>query len=162
MVALNDVIEAVKSDLEVSIKEKNAVIESADLPVLNGVRFQLQQLFLNLIGNALKFSKADVPPHISISYQVVKRDTLKNVSSDWQKDYHQFVISDNGIGFEPEFKEKIFEVFQRLHGKAEYSGTGIGLSLCKKIVENHHGFISAEAELDKGATFYVSIPTSNG
>jgi PAS domain S-box-containing protein len=155
---LNKVLEGVKSDLEETIREKKAVIDLPLLPRINGVQFQFHQLFLNLIGNALKFSKTDVPPHITMVYQVLNGGTIKEHASDPKMKYHYIAVRDNGIGFEPEYNAKIFEVFQRLHGKAEYSGTGIGLSICKKIMENHKGFILANGELGIGAVFHVYIP----
>jgi PAS domain S-box-containing protein len=155
---LNILLEAVKTDLEEVIREKNAVITSPQLPIVTGVKFQYHQLLLNLISNALKFSKPDVPPKIEISHAIVKAEQVKKHLAEKGKNYHYFTFRDNGIGFESEYNEKIFEVFQRLHGKAEYTGTGIGLSICKKIIENHNGFIYAEGEPGKGATFYFYIP----
>jgi PAS domain S-box-containing protein len=159
-VDLNKLIGSVKTDLDETIREKNAVIESEKLPVIEGVQFQFHQLFLNLIGNALKFSRKDVQPKITISSSVVRGEQIKEHVADPRKKYHQIEVRDNGIGFEPEYNEKIFEVFQRLHGKAEYSGNGIGLSICKKIVENHRGFIRAEGIPGDGAVFYVVLPAN--
>jgi PAS domain S-box-containing protein len=155
---LNEILEGVRTDLEETIIEKKAVIKSDKLPSVRGVRFQFQQLFLNLIGNALKFSKQDVPALITISSSTMKGALVTDFVADPRKNYYHFIFADNGIGFEPEFSNKIFEVFQRLHGKAEYSGTGIGLSICKKIIENYKGFIFAVSEPDKGATFHVYLP----
>jgi PAS domain S-box-containing protein len=155
---LNELLELVKTDLETLIHEKNGTIIAQQLPVIMGVKFQCQQLFMNLIGNALKFSKADTPPKVEIRHRIVKGADITKHKADPGKNYHQLVFLDNGIGFESEYNEKIFEVFQRLHGKAEYSGTGIGLSICKKIVENHKGFIDASGVLDKGTTFNIYIP----
>jgi PAS domain S-box-containing protein len=157
-IELNALIEGVMSDLEEIIHEKKAVIKVPALPQVTGIKFQYHQLFFNLIGNALKFSKQGVQPVIEIKYEVVSGDKIKGHKADPKKTYDHFMIIDNGIGFEREYREKIFEVFQRLHGKAEYSGTGIGLSICKKIVENHKGFIHAHGEPDKGATFDIYIP----
>jgi PAS domain S-box-containing protein len=157
---LNEIVEHAKSDLEVSIREKKAVIESDKLPVVSGIKFQYHQLFLNLIGNALKFSKPDGQPIIKIAAGMVKGDSIRGHIGDPRKKYHHIAIIDNGIGFEPEYNDKIFEVFQRLHGKAEYSGNGIGLSICKKIMENHNGYIRAQGELNQGATFNLYIPAA--
>jgi two-component system CheB/CheR fusion protein len=122
----------------------------------------------NLISNALKFSKTGIPPHIIIKSKIEKGSELNiekkflttgqagDVSSE--KDYCHITITDNGIGFDPQYKDQIFEVFQRLHGKEEYSGTGIGLSIVKKIVESHSGIITTTSELDKGTTFDIYIP----
>ena len=156
---LNTMIESVKADLDETIREKNAVIESDKLPVIEGVQFQFHQLFLNLLGNALKFSKNDVQPRIIIRSGIVTYEKIKGHVADPRKKYHQIEVRDNGIGFEPEYNEKIFEVFQRLHGKAEYSGNGIGLSICKKIIENHSGFIRAEGTPGEGCVFYIVIPS---
>jgi light-regulated signal transduction histidine kinase (bacteriophytochrome) len=157
-IELNALIQGVLSDLEEIIHEKKAVVQVPPLPEITGVKFQYHQLFFNLIGNALKFAKQDVQPLIEIKYDLVSGDQIKQHKADSKKSYHHFAVRDNGIGFENEYSEKIFEVFQRLHGKAEYSGTGIGLSICKKIVENHKGFIRAHGEPGKGATFEIYVP----
>ena len=123
----------------------------------------------NLIGNALKFSKPNVPPHITIKSIIAPGSMLQNENSELkgrlsqQKKYCHISISDNGIGFDPRYKDQIFEVFQRLYGKDEYPGTGIGLAIVKKIVENHSGIITARSEIDKGASFdiYIPMPASN-
>jgi PAS domain S-box-containing protein len=159
-VDLNKLVNAVQTDLDERIREKKAVIETNQLPVIDGVKFLLHQLFLNLVGNALKFSKKDVQPKIKITARTVSADQIMGHVADPRKKYHQIEVRDNGIGFEPEYNEKIFEVFQRLHGKAEYSGNGIGLSICKKIVENHRGFIRAEGVPGDGATFFIVLPAS--
>ena len=156
-VDLNTILEDVKNDLKEKIEEKHAVIKSGDLPVLNVIAFQFRQLLTNLIGNSIKFSKSDVPPKIQIT-SALEKGSSKFPGTDAAKDYHHITVTDNGIGFESEYNTKIFEVFQRLHGRSEYSGTGIGLAICKKIIENHHGFISAEGETDKGATFHLLLP----
>jgi signal transduction histidine kinase len=117
--------------------------------VIQGYRRQIQQLFQNLLSNALKYSKADVPPQILITAGHSERGG---------KLYHTIKVSDNGIGFEPEYADKIFQMFTRLHGKAEYSGTGVGLSIVKKVVENHDGFIEVENEPGEGSTFEIYLP----
>jgi PAS domain S-box-containing protein len=156
---LNKLLDDVRSDLKERIEEKHAVIESDPLPTLNVVGFQFRQLFDNLLGNSLKFSKAGVPPRIHIGYEKVSGDVAAPDSAEeGPKTFHHFTFKDNGIGFEEEHKNRIFEVFQRLHGRSEYSGTGIGLAICKKIVENHQGIIRAEGVLNEGATFHVYIP----
>jgi PAS domain S-box-containing protein len=126
------------------IDEKNAVIEWKELPVITGHETVLQQVFQNLIGNSLKYQKEGVRPVIKIE--------AADIGTHWQ-----FAVSDNGIGIEPQYWEKIFVVFQRLHNKDEYSGTGIGLAICKKIVENHHGRIWVESNHESGSTFYFTI-----
>ena len=156
---LNKIVEEIKIDLKEILLEKNATIEATELCEASIIPFQFHQLMHNLIGNALKFSNPKTPPHIIIKSGHTTYNKLNKVNLPLGKEYCHISISDNGIGFEPAFKDKIFEVFQRLHGKAQYEGTGIGLSIVKKIVENHHGFISATSELNKGATFDIYIPS---
>lgn len=155
---LNDIITEIKKDLEEELQEKNAVIESNELGHVDIIPFQFRQLMHNLIGNSLKFSQPDVPPIIKIESEIAKGLELNNDKLSPQKKYCHIAVSDNGIGIEQQYSEKIFEVFQRLHAKNEYNGTGIGLSIVKKIVENHHGIITANGELNKGVTFDIYIP----
>jgi len=157
---LNHILQIVKEQLKDTIDQKQAVILSSTLPVLNIISFQFEQLFTNLIANALKFSKTDVPPLIAIHADKVGRDHVRHKDAE-DILYHRIVITDNGIGFEPQFNERIFQVFQRLHGKDEYPGTGIGLAICKKIIENHQGFIEAAGQLNKGAVFTLYVPARN-
>jgi signal transduction histidine kinase len=112
----------------------------------------------NLISNSLKYSKEEVTPVVEIKASYVKAKDLNEKAALPGKDYFQFSVADNGIGFEQEYAEKIFDLFQRLHGRNEYTGSGIGLAICKKIVENHHGFMRAESEPGVGATFFFFIP----
>lgn len=157
---LNDIVNQSKTEFEIQINEKNAVIESTHLPTLNAIPFQMQQLFNNLFNNALKFSKPDRPPHIKITSEIVD-DPEKIVSLNLRPgSYCHISVEDNGIGFDPAFERKIFEVFQRLHGRSEYGGTGIGLAICKKIVENHRGILFAEGVPDVGATFHIYLPVT--
>ena len=135
-----DLNKKVLEDLELDVEEKKAVLTIEKLPVVQGCRRQLQQLFKNLISNASKYSKADTTPQIHISAGDVKEQ---------EKRYHLIQIKDNGIGFEQEYGEKIFQMFTRLYEKAEYSGTGVGLSIVKKVVENHNGFIKQKVLLEK-------------
>lgn len=156
---LNRIVIDVKNDFELLIKEKNAVIKSDHLPVIKANTLQMHQLFSNLIGNSLKFSKDH--PQITINSKIVTADEIPVAKkADSKQNFVQLTFSDNGIGFEPEFKQQIFQLFQRLHGKEEYSGTGIGLSIVKKIVDRHHGFVNAESLPGKGATFNVWLPLS--
>jgi signal transduction histidine kinase len=148
-VDLNRKIRKVLEDLELDIEEKKAVIGIGQLPVVSGFRRQLQQLFQNLISNALKYSKAGVPPQIDID-AAIKQENGKS--------YHVIHIKDNGIGFPQEYAEKIFQMFTRLHGKDEYSGTGVGLSIVRKVVEHHGGFIRVQSEPNVGTTFSVYFP----
>lgn len=157
-VNLNELITEIKTDLRESIENKHATISVAHLPTLPVIKFQFAQLITNIFTNALKFSKPDVTPIIKVNYQLVKGSEMGDEKANPGKQYHHISITDNGIGFEPEHRYKIFEVFHRLHGRSEYSGTGIGLAICKKIVDNHEGIINAESELDNGATFNIYIP----
>ncbi len=157
---LNTIVEESKSDLHVSITEKNAIIQSETLPTVTGMHIQLLQLFTNIIGNAIKYSKPAVAPHIKITVTTVAGETINHPSAVKQTNYYAIKIADNGIGFEKEYETKIFEVFQRLHGRTEYKGTGIGLAIVKKIAINHNGFIIAEGVPDIGATFTIYLPTA--
>jgi len=156
-VDLNTIVFEVKQDFELLIEEKNAVINCEALPVVVGNHIQLRQLFSNLISNSLKFSRAE--PVIKISAKIVDKKQIPDASAlSKEGNYYKITFEDNGIGFEQKYDKIIFSLFQRLHGKHDYSGTGIGLALCKKIVENHGGFIEACSELGKGAQFNVYLP----
>ena len=157
-VDLNRVLHNVEEDTELLIREKGAIIHSAPLPVIDGIPFQLSQLFFNLLGNALKFSKDGVPPEITINCMPFSEDEKAAYTSLLPVPYIKITISDNGIGFKPEFVKKIFVVFQRLNDRGVFAGNGIGLSLCKKIVENHHGEIFATSEPGVGSVFTVLLP----
>ena len=154
------IVEEVKAELKDTIQEKQAKIESTELGYANIISFQFRQLMYNLLSNALKFSNPGVSPIISIKSQNVKGSTLNNPKLSSGKNYCHITIKDNGIGFEPHFSERIFEVFQKLHGKEVYGGTGIGLAIVKKIVENHNGIIMATSQLKKGAAFDIYIPAN--
>jgi signal transduction histidine kinase len=155
---LNTLLEEVKAALKDSIEEQNVTITSKSLPELKLIPFQFQQLLENIIGNAIKYSKRDVPVQINISSRTVQGKNYLTQGAVADKSYHMLSISDNGIGFDQQYSQKIFELFQRLHNKNEYSGTGIGLAICKKIIQNHNGFITATGEQGKGATFNVFTP----
>ena len=157
---LNEILLEVKNDLNELIIQKNAVIESQTLPVLNAVPVLMHQLFLNLIGNSLKYSKDEIAPQIRITAEKVTTNE-KAGQVNQQETFWKIVISDNGIGFEQQYEHKIFEVFQRLHGKTTFEGTGIGLAICKKIVQLHKGTIAATAELNVGATFTFFLSVNN-
>jgi PAS domain S-box-containing protein len=155
---LNEIVEEVKEDLKDDLNEKHARIEIAKLCKVNIIPFQFRQLLYNLIGNALKFSNPDTPPRITINSEITDGKKFNVAGLMPEKKYCHIQVADNGIGFEQEYSDKIFEVFQRLHGKAAYEGTGIGLSIVKRIVENHQGLITATGELKKGATFDIYLP----
>ncbi|MDW8852997.1 ATP-binding protein [Flavobacterium sp. MMLR14_040] len=146
---LDEVIENIKVDLELIIKEKGAILIKSELPEIEGATILIQQLFYNLIHNALKFSKADQPPRVIISSLIINID---------QREFVQINIKDNGIGLDSSHYERIFNAFERLHSKDEYEGNGLGLSLCKKIVLRHGGTIAATGEEDNGAEFIVTLP----
>jgi signal transduction histidine kinase len=155
---LETIIEEVKADLKDNILEKHAIIEYNELCPVNIIRFQFRQLMYNLISNALKFSHSDTPSNIIIKSNIVKGSKLNIEKLSPDKIYCHITVKDNGIGFEPRFSERIFKVFQKLHGKEVYAGTGIGLAIVKKIIDNHHGLIIATSELNKGAQFDIYIP----
>ncbi len=156
-VDLNQVLAEAEEDAEVMIREKRALIQKTHLSVVDGIPFQLGRLFVNLLQNALKFSRADLPPNISITGTAATALEQQQYALG-SAPHYKITFSDNGIGFRPEFAQKIFVVFQRLNNRDQYSGNGIGLSLCKKIVENHRGLIFAQSEPDKGAVFTVFLP----
>ena len=162
-VNLNDKVQKVLTDLELLIEEKGATFQIDPLPTVKGNRRQLQQLFHNLMGNALKYSKPSIPPVIVIRSHTIKGvDAPKNLPAEQlNKHFHLIEVRDNGIGFEQHYAEQIFEMFQRLHGKAEYAGTGVGLSIAKKVVENHQGYIWAESEPGQGSTFKILLPAED-
>ena len=155
---LNKMIEEVKEDMQEELLQKNATLEAAQLCEINIIPFQFRQLLHNLISNSLKFSNPNRAPHLKIKNKIGKGIEFKNNKLLDSTTYYHISISDNGIGFEQHFSEKIFELFQRLHGKNEYNGTGIGLAIVKKIVENHNGIITAKGQLNKGATFDIYLP----
>jgi PAS domain S-box-containing protein len=160
-VNLEAVVTNVIEDYEMLIQQKNAVIEVSSLPGIAGIPLQMNQLFYNLIGNALKFTKNGVVPRITISSRNLSQDDVRSHEKLFiNTAYSEIIIKDNGIGFNPKFKEKIFVIFQRLHGKDDYEGTGIGLALCKKIVENHKGLIFATAKENEGAAFHIILPVA--
>ena len=155
---LNAILEEVKEEFAESIAVKHALIQSDKLDQVYVIPFQFRQLMLNLIGNALKFSRPGVPPVIHVKSEIAKGSYFNQNRLNPENQYCHLSVSDNGIGFQKQFAEKIFEVFQMLHGKEEYPGTGIGLSIVKKIVENHDGSITATSEPGKGARFDIYIP----
>jgi PAS domain S-box-containing protein len=156
-VDLNVVLAHVKSDFELLIQEKHAAIASDQLPSIKGYPQQIGQLFYNLIGNALKFSATE--PIVRITWRTVSPDQIPNKPETLHASrYYEIKFTDNGIGFEQEYEDRIFMMFQRLHGRHQYAGTGIGLALCKKIVDLHEGHITAQSEPGKGSVFTVYIP----
>lgn len=155
---LKAIVDEVREDLKEEIKESQATIEVTEACEVNVISFQFRQLMQNLIGNALKFAHPDRRPWITIKSRI--EDGINLQQADPVKSYCHITLSDNGIGFEPEYNERIFELFQRLHGRNEYRGTGIGLAIVKKIVENHYGFITAKGSPGQGAAFEIFIPVN--
>ncbi|MBA3971857.1 MAG: response regulator, partial [Bacteroidetes bacterium] len=156
---MNQVIKEVIADMDLQIQEKDANVRIEKLPMLHIYPGIIKPLFQNLINNSLKYSKKDTPPEVIISAKI------EAPSSEGDKlsvnKYCRITIEDNGIGFEQQYAEQIFTMFKRLHGNSEYAGTGIGLAICKKIVEEHHGYISAKSDVNKGSTFTISFPVQN-
>jgi PAS domain S-box-containing protein len=159
-VDLNQVLVNSLVELSQNIEEKKAIIKKETLETIQGVDFQMQQLFTNLISNSLKYSKDSEVPQIEIKYKktIAKDEAILNDYSN--RMFHKISFTDNGIGFEQENAEKIFLLFNRLHGKTEYQGTGVGLAICKKIIDNHNGYIFATSQPNIGTTFTIYIPLS--
>lgn len=154
------IIEDAISQLSDLIEEKNVVIENGKLPVLSVIPFQVQQLFINLISNAIKYSRKDISPLIKITSEIIPGKKLNEPEINPDINYWKISVEDNGIGFEQKYADKIFEVFKRLHNKEDYAGTGIGLAICKKIMVSHKGMITATGKPNKGAVFSVYFPAA--
>ncbi|MFM9911197.1 MAG: CHASE3 domain-containing protein [Chitinophagaceae bacterium] len=155
---LNTVLKTVLQELSQTIEEKKAEVHSAHLPTLAVVPFQIQQLFTNLISNSLKYSKPTISPIITIECSLSSDEEKLLFQAENTKQYFKISFTDNGLGFEQQYAENIFMPFKRLHSTSAYPGTGIGLSICKKIIENHSGFIDAEGNLGIGAKFTFFLP----
>ncbi|MTI22365.1 PAS domain S-box protein [Fulvivirga sp. RKSG066] len=160
-VKLQEIVDEVKEDLKEELEVKNAKVEVSVDQNVNIITFQFKQLLYNLISNSLKFARDGVDPVISIKAEEALGSELAHEDLKDQEMYCHIAISDNGIGFEDQYKDRIFQVFQRLHGRTKYSGTGIGLAIVKKIVDNHEGFISAAGKSGEGATFDIFIPSQS-
>ena len=154
---INGIINEVLSDLELLIREKEAEIRIDTFPKMDVVPGQMRQVFQNIISNSLKFSRRDVKPLITIQCRRIEKCSLHAKDSE-TGNYCLIRICDNGIGFDEQYAQKIFTIFQRLHSKEKYEGTGIGLSITKKIIEKHNGFINAESRENEGATFHIILP----
>lgn len=157
-VSLDNVLLELKSQYKDQIDGKTMILDIGPMPIVRGAAFQYYQLFENIVGNSVKYAQDGVQPHITISSEIVTGKDLNIEQADLSKRYNRIVVTDNGIGFDQKNSDKIFEIFQRLHGRDEYSGTGIGLAICKKIVHGYNGFIYATGEVNKGATFYICLP----
>lgn len=158
IISIKKCVEEIISDLEIKIEETKTVINCDQLPDVEAYPSQIKQLFNNLINNAIKFRKTDETPQINISSEMISAGEFQDFPMLKGTKYLKIVVEDNGIGFDQEFSERIFQIFQRLNGKTEYVGSGVGLAICKKIVDNHHGFIFAESRSDHGAKFTVLLP----
>ena len=154
---LNEILSGTLSDLELNIKDKNVQLVIEDLPQVDVIPGQIRQVFQNLISNAIKFSKKDERPLIHIKGEIIKERNLDS-AVDPNGPFCRISIRDNGIGFEEKYLDKIFTLFQRLHGKEEYEGTGIGLAIVKKIIDKHNGLISAHSKEGKGTVFIIVLP----
>jgi light-regulated signal transduction histidine kinase (bacteriophytochrome) len=157
-IELKEILQSIESDLEVLITQKEAIIKYGDMPFIEGSNILIYQLFYNLINNSLKFSSPHRKPLIQLNSTSVTKEEVRRRNLNAHKEYVKIVLQDNGIGFNDGQAEKIFGTFTRLHSKDKYEGTGLGLSLCKKIVERHGGAIYAKGEEGKGATFSVLLP----
>jgi PAS domain S-box-containing protein len=159
-ISLTGVVNLVLTDLELRIQETGALVRVEPLPNILGDKSQLEQLFQNLLSNALKFCRTDVTPQIRISSQTIATTELTSSLKPTRPadHYYQIDVSDNGIGFDQKYVDRIFQVFQRLHSKTEFAGTGIGLAICEKVAANHGGAITASSEPGIGTTFHVYFP----
>ncbi|MHA7128721.1 sensor histidine kinase [Algoriphagus namhaensis] len=158
-VSLQEIVTEAMENLEVQIRESSAQIKLAELPEIKGRKPELVRVFQNLMSNSIKFSKKDEPSKIHITSSEAHLEVVQRFSwLDQGIEYVQISVEDNGIGFEPEYAERIFTIFQRLHGKSEYQGTGIGLSITRKIIEMHGGEIFAEGKPNRGALFTILLP----
>ncbi len=158
---LDVMLENIQQEWSQTIEEKKAVIQIEELGNLVGVPFLIQTLFSNIIGNSLKYSLPDRLPIIKISKRTISSQEIAAYDEEDEIQFHEIKIEDNGIGFDNKFAEKIFQLFQRLHDKNSYAGTGIGLAICKKIVEAHNGFICAEGKPNIGAQFIIHLPVTS-
>jgi PAS domain S-box-containing protein len=158
-VDLGQVAREVASDLETRIEREDARVEIGELPVIEADPSQMRQLLQNLIGNALKYRRKGVPPVVKIHAAVIKeRRAQKRPGNHPTAVFSQIMVEDNGIGFDEKYLDRIFLVFQRLHGRKEYEGTGMGLAVCRKIAERHNGSITARSTPGRGSTFIVTLP----
>jgi PAS domain S-box-containing protein len=156
--SLQSILDDARQAVEFKIEQMNAIIESTPLPEANIVPSQFRQLFQNLLGNSLKFTREGVQPVIRISHKIIKAEDVEHLQLPKAASFLQLEFEDNGIGFENEFAGRIFQIFHRLHGRSEYERTGIGLAICKKIVEHHGGVIFATGKMGEGAKFTIILP----
>lgn len=155
---LNQMVRHVLNDFDLIMEQRGATVVYNDLPTVEAIPLQMSQLFGNLISNALKYSKADVPPKVEIFGGSLSDSEKSQFDVDQNVDYYKVDVIDNGIGFKQKYADQIFNIFQRLHGKEEFAGTGIGLAMCRKIMQNHHGDIVAKSQEGIGTTFTIIVP----
>ncbi|MBC8154227.1 MAG: histidine kinase, partial [Bacteroidetes bacterium] len=161
---LQAIVDEVLNDLEPIIREKKAVLDVTSLPYLEGDAGQLGQLFQNLLSNALKFVRPGEIPLIRIDCEVITGSGIESMpgttvlATDLNRSFFAIIVSDNGIGFDEKYRDRIFTIFQRLHTRAEYPGTGIGLAVVQRVVDNHKGYLNVRSELGKGAEFTIYLP----
>jgi light-regulated signal transduction histidine kinase (bacteriophytochrome) len=159
---LNEILNEVLSDIEYHIQTKHAKIYAEELPVIWAIPSQIRQLFQNLISNSIKFAREGYFPEITIKSEKIDGSGISGLRRELVNNtFYKIYIQDNGIGFDPKYADDIFVVFKRLHSYHEFEGTGIGLSICKKIVDKHNGYITAESKPDEGATFIITLPEKN-
>jgi light-regulated signal transduction histidine kinase (bacteriophytochrome) len=157
-VDLAQIVQDVLSDLEVCLEQTQGQVEVGELPTLNSDPLQMRQLMQNLIGNALKFHRKGEPPKVRIYSQPLKGENQPALGDAAKPTHCQICVEDNGIGFDTQYLERIFQAFHRLHGRNDYEGTGMGLAICRKIAERHNGSISAHSTQGQGSTFIVTLP----
>jgi signal transduction histidine kinase len=159
---LKELVKNALTELEVEIEKSNAQINYGELPVVSAVPSLMQQLFYNLFSNAIKFRKPNENLVIDVRSEKMDPADLSNfIKYTSNRDFYKITVQDNGIGFDDKYAEDIFRVFKRLHNYQDYEGTGVGLSICKKIVERHNGFIRAESQIDRGSTFIIGLPEAH-
>ncbi len=160
-VDLNEIVEELKLVHKEEIEQKKVSITSDKLPTIDGIEFQIKQLFSNLFSNSIKYKHPERNVKIKIDYQLVNYQDIRDRGDDHFETYHKVSVSDNGIGFDPQYAEKVFEIFQRLNNLPGTKGSGIGLAICKKIVQNHKGFIQATGKSNAGAKFSIFLPVTD-
>lgn len=156
LISLNETMKQVCSDLEIRIEQSHGKVNFKDLPEIEADTTQMHQLFLNLVGNGLKFHKPNQPPIVDIHAEIEESSIFGK-----DKSLCRIYVKDNGIGFDEKYLDRIFTIFQRLHGRHQYEGTGIGLAVCRKIVDRHGGVITAKSQLYEGSTFIITLPVRN-
>lgn len=158
-VVLDEVVQRILDDQELHIRAMDVQVELGPLPIIQAVGSQIDHLFTNLISNALKFVRPDVRPLLRITATPVEGHMYPELTPG--RRYYEIIVEDNGIGFDEKYLDHIFKVFQRLHGKTEFEGTGIGLAICKRVVLHHQGYITARSQPNQGTAFVILLPESH-